>query len=509
MTLGLGRAAVVKIPTNDEYEMDVGRARERRSPTDRAAGRRPIADRRDGRHDVVDLGRPGGGDRGRRRARGPVAPRRRAPTPASVAIAARAARRRSRGWERADSIVVNPHKWLFTPLDASLLLTPAHGRAPGGVQPRARSTCGRSTATAPVLDYNEYQPQLGRRFRALKLWMQLRWFGLEGLRRRIAAPPRAGRGVRGAGSTPTRTGSAWRPCRSRRSASATGRAGSLAARTSRARAWLDATNAAAHGRGQPDRRGVPVAHPAPRPVHDPPRRRQPAHGGAPRRARLGAAAREAARLTHRMEERPMSRAGRGPLLLPDPLGRPRRVRGAVPQEPLADPAGAAGDAGRYIDVELWTPRFHGDGPGRLGRARLDHVPRLGGDRGAHRRGDRRAGCTRTRRRSRREEQRRFELLEAHWDVVLEPRRCRVDDAPTVGDTGLPPQPSDTEARAPVPPITELTRIEPVHLARLEKQGVFTTGILLEVSETPTRRQTLADHVDGDARTTSSPGATRR
>ncbi|HET7727657.1 MAG TPA: DUF4332 domain-containing protein [Candidatus Limnocylindrales bacterium] len=47
----------------------------------------------------------------------------------------------------------------------------------------------------------------------------------------------------------------------------------------------------------------------------------------------------------------------------------------------------------------------------------------------------------------------------------------------------------------MPPITELSRIEPVHLARLEAQGVFTTGILLEVSETPTRRQYLADHVD--------------
>ncbi len=44
------------------------------------------------------------------------------------------------------------------------------------------------------------------------------------------------------------------------------------------------------------------------------------------------------------------------------------------------------------------------------------------------------------------------------------------------------------------PITELTRIEPVHLARLEMQGVFTTGLLLEVSETVTRRQYLADHV---------------
>jgi hypothetical protein len=46
----------------------------------------------------------------------------------------------------------------------------------------------------------------------------------------------------------------------------------------------------------------------------------------------------------------------------------------------------------------------------------------------------------------------------------------------------------------VPPIHELTRIEPVHLERLDHQGVFTTGILLEVSETPTRRQTLADQV---------------
>lgn len=47
----------------------------------------------------------------------------------------------------------------------------------------------------------------------------------------------------------------------------------------------------------------------------------------------------------------------------------------------------------------------------------------------------------------------------------------------------------------MPPITELTRIEPVYLDRLEHQGIFTTGLLLEVSETPTRRQTLADQVD--------------
>ena len=47
----------------------------------------------------------------------------------------------------------------------------------------------------------------------------------------------------------------------------------------------------------------------------------------------------------------------------------------------------------------------------------------------------------------------------------------------------------------MPPITELTRIEPVLLDKLERQGTFTTGLLLERSETATRRQYLADQLD--------------
>ena len=79
---------------------------------------------------------------------------------------------------------MNPHKWLFTPLDASLLLTRRMPdlRAAFSLVPEYLRTLDRE---APVRDYNEYTPQLGRRFRALKLWIQLRWFGLEGLRRRI------------------------------------------------------------------------------------------------------------------------------------------------------------------------------------------------------------------------------------------------------------------------------------------------------------------------------------
>lgn len=46
----------------------------------------------------------------------------------------------------------------------------------------------------------------------------------------------------------------------------------------------------------------------------------------------------------------------------------------------------------------------------------------------------------------------------------------------------------------MPPIEELTRPSPIDLARLERNGIFTTGLLLEVSETRTRRQYLADQV---------------
>jgi len=49
----------------------------------------------------------------------------------------------------------------------------------------------------------------------------------------------------------------------------------------------------------------------------------------------------------------------------------------------------------------------------------------------------------------------------------------------------------------MPPIHELTRIEPAHIERLDHQGIFTTGLLLEVSETATRRQTLADQIAAD------------
>jgi len=90
------------------------------------------------------------------------------------------------GWERADSIVVNPHKWMFTPFDCSLLLTPRMDTlrdALSLVPEYLRTTDGRGAGR----DYNEYIPQLGRKARGIKMWMQLRYFGLSGLRARIQA----------------------------------------------------------------------------------------------------------------------------------------------------------------------------------------------------------------------------------------------------------------------------------------------------------------------------------
>jgi aromatic-L-amino-acid decarboxylase len=85
------------------------------------------------------------------------------------------------GIERADSLVVNPHKWLFTPVDCSVLYVrdPAHLRAAFSLVPEYLRT------DEPVTNLMDLGFQLGRRFRSLKLWMVIRTFGVEGLRERI------------------------------------------------------------------------------------------------------------------------------------------------------------------------------------------------------------------------------------------------------------------------------------------------------------------------------------
>ncbi len=95
------------------------------------------------------------------------------------------------GAERADSLVVNPHKWLFTPFDLSAfycrrmdLLRQAFSLTPEYL---------RTTEAGAVKNLMDTGVQLGRRFRALKLWMILRYFGAEGIRDRLSEHMRLAR----------------------------------------------------------------------------------------------------------------------------------------------------------------------------------------------------------------------------------------------------------------------------------------------------------------------------
>jgi aromatic-L-amino-acid decarboxylase len=84
--------------------------------------------------------------------------------------------------ELADSLVVNPHKWMFVPMDCSALYVKNEAivRQAFSLVPEYLTT-----PEADAVNYMDYGLQLGRRFRALKLWFVLRYFGAEGIRQRL------------------------------------------------------------------------------------------------------------------------------------------------------------------------------------------------------------------------------------------------------------------------------------------------------------------------------------
>jgi len=89
------------------------------------------------------------------------------------------------------TLVVNPHKWMFVPIDCSALFV----RSPEAVR-RAFSLVPeylRTPEADSVTNLMDYGPALGRRFRALKLWMTLRYFGRAGMAERIREHLRLGR----------------------------------------------------------------------------------------------------------------------------------------------------------------------------------------------------------------------------------------------------------------------------------------------------------------------------
>lgn len=88
-----------------------------------------------------------------------------------------------KGWERADSIVVNPHKWLFTPFDLSVLYCKDLSILKDAFSLVAEYL--KTSDEQTVKNGMDYGIQLGRKFRALKLWFVIRYFGVEGMQARL------------------------------------------------------------------------------------------------------------------------------------------------------------------------------------------------------------------------------------------------------------------------------------------------------------------------------------
>jgi aromatic-L-amino-acid decarboxylase len=87
--------------------------------------------------------------------------------------------------DRADSWCFDPHKWLFTNLDCDVLWVADRRPLLAALSILPEYLRNAATESNAVIDYRDWHIQLGRRFRALKLWFVLRWYGAEGLRHHL------------------------------------------------------------------------------------------------------------------------------------------------------------------------------------------------------------------------------------------------------------------------------------------------------------------------------------
>lgn len=176
LALGIGANGVVKIPSDDAFRMRAD-ALEETIVRDRAAGALPVAI-------AATTGTTSTASVDPLRRIGEIAAREKIWLHVDGAYGGSATLAPEFRWlwdgiEYADSIVVNPHKWLFTPIDCSVLYTrrPDVLRETFALVPEYLKT----TDTAEI-NYMDYGLQLGRRFRALKLWMVMEHYGLERMR---------------------------------------------------------------------------------------------------------------------------------------------------------------------------------------------------------------------------------------------------------------------------------------------------------------------------------------
>ena len=171
ITLGLGAENVVRLDTDDEFRLDPA-ALEAEIRSDRERGYRPLAV-------VATVGTTGVTAIDPVPAIADICEREDVWLHVDGAYGGSAAvvpelRHVLEGAERADSVVVNPHKWLFVPIDCSA----AYTRHPGVLRQAFSLTPEYlKTGETGVTNLMDYGVSLGRRFRALKLWFVLRYFG--------------------------------------------------------------------------------------------------------------------------------------------------------------------------------------------------------------------------------------------------------------------------------------------------------------------------------------------
>ena len=177
LALGFGAANIVKIPADEQFRMRP-EALAAAIAKDREAGMLPCVV-------VATTGTTSTAAVDPVRAIGEIAKRENCWLHVDAAYAGSATICEENRWiwdgvpEYADSIVTNPHKWFFTPIDCSVLYTrrPDVLRETFSLVPEYLKT----TDTAEI-NYMDYGLQLGRRFRALKLWMVMEHYGLAHLR---------------------------------------------------------------------------------------------------------------------------------------------------------------------------------------------------------------------------------------------------------------------------------------------------------------------------------------
>ncbi|MCK7491986.1 MAG: pyridoxal-dependent decarboxylase [Comamonadaceae bacterium] len=273
---GFGRRNLRRIPTDDRLRHASPRSSRRPSSGDQEAGLVPALRRGHGRHDLL---------RGRRSAAGPIGEICRQHgvwLHVDAAWAGTAALLPEKRWmldgaELADSLVFNPHKWMLTNFDCSAYFV----RDPGAlirtfeIHPEYLKT----GVDAKVKNYRDWGIQLGRRFRALKLWFVVRSYGVEGLQAMVREHLRlagAGQGL-GRGRRPLRAPGPGRP-----------RPRLLPAeRRPRRRPGSTRSTAAPARADQRRRAGLPDPHDAARQVRHPAGRGPADDRGAPRPRRLG------------------------------------------------------------------------------------------------------------------------------------------------------------------------------------------------------------------------------